>query len=174
MYILNAEDLIRAWVGGNARRADSRQRQSDDKLKRNLTEEEYVELDVNARGAEIVIERLTGLPIGRVCGDFKKPDIGDCIQVRHTTRPNGMLIFRETPFHKDNPDHYYVLVTGYRPIYFVCGFASGHTIKGMGKYDTSDGKPSWRLPKHLLKDIFECPALINYKPSWAQSAATII
>lgn len=146
---------------GLARRADSAKRGYQD---RNwdgwTTESQYQESDVQARGAEWAAHVFLRMPIGATIGDFKKPDLGQLIQIRSSVDLRNNLIVRES----DAREHYFVLVLGKIPDFEIVGFMSGAEAK-QPKYWRKDWtpRPAYLVPQNQLKDIETCPAVTLYR-----------
>lgn len=85
---------------------------------------------------------------------FKGADVGDNVQIRHTE--NGHLL----PVRKeDNPDHFYVLVTGTPPTLTIHGYIQGSDAQNpqwWGTFGPNDIRPPcWKVPQHALLPIFK-------------------
>jgi hypothetical protein len=88
-----------------------------------LTEEKRTILDLHVQGAlgEIcvssVIDRYSKFSVDT----YKDADIGENVQVRTSPQHYHKLRILQN----DNPDHYYILVTGTGPVYCVRGWLKG-------------------------------------------------
>jgi hypothetical protein len=84
------------------------------------------DIDIEGAMAEMVVAKLLGhYWSGDGPGNYKGADVSDNIQVRWTKHENGHLLVNE----RDNPSHFYFLVTGVAPIYELKGWIAGHKAK---------------------------------------------
>jgi hypothetical protein len=91
-----------------------------------------------------VIDRYWGAP----CGTFRSGgDIGKNIQVRTRSKPEWDLIVRKT----DDPQHFFILVTGTAPTLTVVGWIRGADAQKdeyWKKY--GEGEEAWFVPQRAL------------------------
>lgn len=110
------------------------------------------DIDINGAMAEMAAAKALGLYWGATVNNFDGPDIGAKTQVRWTPRHNGRLILRQD----DNPEHYFILVTGEPPHLTVQGWIIARD--GMrGEFVTDagvDDRPeAWFVPQWALRPL---------------------
>jgi hypothetical protein len=81
---------------------------------------------------------------------FHEADVGDNVQIRHTERDDGSLIFK--PRDKKLSDHWFVLVTGKDGRYDVAGYMKGRDCMRDEWLRSPYGEKStaWFAPKTAL------------------------
>jgi len=158
--VLTAEEMAHAQKIGDERHSDSRQRGLVDRCT-NQPAERKRNLEMEAAAAEKAASIAFGYPGGEDVGTFKKPDVGDYIQVRHTEHLNGRLIVR--PGDKDGD--FYVLVTGCRGTYEIAGWKWGLEAKDDQWWTDPGGwQPAWFVPRFALEPFHTLKELLNEWP----------
>ena len=107
-----------------------------------------IDIDVYGALAEIAYCKYRNTYWSGPVNNYKDPDAGDSVQVRHSQLNNASLILREN----DREDYYYVLVTGEMPTFKICGWIQGAD----GKRDNflrapNNRPPAWFVPQSSLK-----------------------
>jgi hypothetical protein len=106
--------------------------------------------DIDAAGSEIAVAKYKNFYWGGTVNTFHGPDILQNIQVRASPRGDCRLIFRP----EDNPEEYFVLVSGNLPSYIVMGFLKGKECMEKGIYMAPNNcPPAWFVEQYDLKDI---------------------
>lgn len=107
---------------------------------------------VEGAGAEIAVAKL----LGRYWSDDQAPDyagdVGEGVQVRHTTHPAGRLILHR----EDDPRQTFYLVRGQLPAFEVVGSilgADGQREDFWG--DPGTGRPAYFVPARALRPVDE-------------------
>ena len=105
------------------------------------------DIDIEGAAAEMAYAKFRGQYWAATVGSFKGADIGDKVQIRSTRHPGGSLIVRED----DNPDHYYVLLTGAAPTFVVRGYIQGAFAKHKEYQSAPNGRPpAYFVPQSAL------------------------
>lgn len=128
-------------------------RQSES-MRRKLKDKKGVEnpfqIGVEGACAELAVAKALNRHFPCGINTFKGPDIGDNLQVRSRSRPDGELIVRPD----DNEDHLYILVTGQAPKYTVWGYLQGKDAKRDDWVKNPYGRgAAWFVPQSELKPI---------------------
>ena len=74
--------------------------------------------------------------------DFKE------FEVRSTDKPHGRLLLRKT----DNPNSFYILITGLNGAYKVHGGMYGHEAMVKDYWDAKMDRPCWAVPQIDLRE----------------------
>lgn len=100
---------------------------------------------------EVAVAKVLGRYWSPSCNVFRAPDIGRNIGVRTRSKHTYDLIVRPD----DDPDCYYVLVTGIAPEYRVHGYMRGHEARRDAWWKDYGDKqlPAWFVPQSALYDI---------------------
>lgn len=117
-----------------------------------LTEDKRNILDIHVQGAmgEICVSKVMDRYSKFSVDTFKAADISENIQVRTSPRHDYKL--RILP--NDNPEHYYVLVTGTGPVYCVRGWIKGSEGKREEYIMAPNNRPpAYFVPQHKLYPI---------------------
>lgn len=146
---LNPTECRVATVVGTARAENARIHGFRDRS--HLADDERLNADVDAAGAEIATSRFTGLRWTMSTGeDLSEPDLAPNIEVRHTRYPAGGLIVRT----KDRPDRVFILVVGSLPTYRLVGWMRG-TEAQQPRYRWTD---AWKVPQSGLRGFRKAAA----------------
>lgn len=111
--------------------------------------EHTIEKETEAIGAEVACAIALRLEWkDSAMPDSADGDLGNGIEVRHTTHAQGHLLI----YPEDNPAHTYFLVTGHYPDYMVIGFIRASLGKRVGKWsEMQAGRPCFMVgQKHLI------------------------
>lgn len=111
-----------------------------------------LEHDVEGAGGELAYCRWRGIEWPASVNTFAMADCGRATQVRTTKYLNGSLWMGKD----DNPDHYWVLVVGRMPTYYVRGWLKGHDIRRIGWWGSKNPKrkPCWWVTQDQLNKDF--------------------
>jgi len=109
-----------------------------------FTEDKRTVLDIHTQGAmgEICVAKVMDRYPKFSVDTFKAADISENVQVRTSLRHEARL--RILP--NDNPEHYYVLVTGTGPVYCVRGWIKGSE----GRQEEYISAPNNRPPAYFV------------------------
>lgn len=151
---LSLTEMLNATNVGTVRHYESAQRNS--KESGGFKEDEFSGLQIHIQGAlgEVCVAKVLDLYFDGSVNTYSKPDIGKNIQVRATLKHDGFLrVVKDDK--KDNPDHYYFLVTGYAPYLCVRGWMKGSEAKSNEKHFWSMGgrPPYFFIPQSELHPI---------------------
>lgn len=147
---LNRWEIAIAGFVGVLRQSESIGR----KLKNKMSPDNPFQTHCEGACGEAAVAKALNLWWGMGINTFKDPDIGDSIQVRCASKDTGELVFRDG----DNPEHYYVLVTGKCPNYVVRGFLRGADIQRDEWVKNPNGRGSaFFAPQSALRPISELP-----------------
>ena len=81
-------------------------------------------------------------------------DIGEKVQVRTASKPDGKLVVRSD----DRDDDYFILVTGQAPTYYVHGWLLGKDAKKAKYLDNPAGRgEAWFVPQSDLRPLDTLP-----------------
>ena len=99
---------------------------------------------------EMVVSKVRNNYFMPTVNNFKEADLGKNVQVRLRTMHDWDLIIRDD----DNPDHVFVLVTGYGPEFCVRGWAYARDVM-LPEYRANHGgsQESWFVPESALKPM---------------------
>jgi hypothetical protein len=152
---LSQTEMQNASNVGVVRHHESTKRNS--KASGGFVEDEFSMLQIHIQGAmgEVCVAKVLDLYYDGSVNTYSKADIGTNIQVRATLKHNGFLrVVKEDE--KDNPDHYYFLVTGYAPYLCVRGWMKGLDAKSNEKHFWSMGgrPPYFFIPQNELHPVF--------------------
>ncbi|CAB5220059.1 hypothetical protein UFOVP231_46 [uncultured Caudovirales phage] len=109
-------------------------------------------LSIHVEGAmgEICAAKVRDKYYEGTVNSFKGADIGENIQVRCTNSHNRRLWM----FKNDNPDHFYVLVTGVAPTFKVRGWIYGHEGQKEEYLESHNGQREiYYIPTKILRPI---------------------
>lgn len=109
--------------------------------------------DVEAACAEIAVARALNLYWSGAVDGARSKDVGFRYQVRHTTRPDGCLILRET----DAAEDIYILVTGASPSLVIRGWVEGYEGKAPSFWKVDVQSPAWFVPQSALYRMENLP-----------------
>lgn len=105
--------------------------------------------DIEGAAAELIVAKYLNV-FWNLETDVGDPDIGTNIQVRWTRRHDNSLIIRPA----DNPDHFYVLVTGQMPTMTIQGFIRGIEAQDPAWLRSPNMRPgAWFVPSEYLGPI---------------------
>jgi hypothetical protein len=141
---LSFHEIYMAACIGVARRLASLKRNETNKVQ---NKDFGWHTDIEAACAELAVAKFLNIHWDGSINSFKKADISNSLQVRHTQLPNGCLILRD----RDNPEEKYVLVTGTHPQYKIIGYILGKN--GMqNEFLRNPGEvyPAWFVPQKVL------------------------
>jgi hypothetical protein len=109
--------------------------------------EDEWDIDIEGACAELVVAKHLHVYWDGSIYTFKFPDLGGDIQVRHTIRMNGRLIFRR----RDDERERYVFVVGRFPNYHICGWIYGYEAKKDEFLANPNNKEeAWFVPQQEL------------------------
>ena len=142
--------------------------QQKESVKRNLRkdahglEEDADCLGLNTEGLLAEIAACKGLGIyyePRINNHKKKADVGKNYEIRSTPNHNYKLIIRPD----DNPQRYYILITGEAPNYRLHGYIKGSDAMKHDEWreDPNDRPEAWFVPKRYLRPIEELKGRIH-------------
>jgi hypothetical protein len=109
-------------------------------------------LSINVDGAcaEIAVARVRDVYFIPTVNTFKDADIGSKIQVRSTASHSNRLLVRSD----DDPNHYFVLVTGSAPDLCVRGYIKGSdAMSPMFLDNPGHREEAWFVPQSYLKPM---------------------
>ena len=95
------------------------------------------DIDIEGAAAELAYCKARGKYWGGTLNGFKDADQGERVQIRHSALPEASLIVRP----EDNPDHYYVLVTGSAPVFTLVGWMLGADATDQRFWKEPNGRP---------------------------------
>lgn len=108
------------------------------------------DMDIEGAGAELAYCKFTNVYWTGSIGTFHKADVGNDIQIRHTTLQDGRLIVRS----EDNPNHNYVLVIGSMPNYTIVGWIKGvDAIKNEFICNPNNKGKAYFVPQNKLNSM---------------------
>lgn len=122
------------------------------KSRRGLQESTQDILSVHIQGAigEMVVAKVRDRYFMPTVNTFKDADIGDNVQVRLRKHHHWDMIIRDD----DNPEHIFVHVTGWGPIYCVRGWAYAKDVMKIEYRKNHGGHgESWFIPETVLQPI---------------------
>jgi len=106
------------------------------------------DMEIEGAAAELAYCKFRDKYWNGSVNSFKDADQGESVQIRQTSLGHGSLIVRE----EDNPEHYYVLVTGKSPDFKVCGWIKGIDAKDKKYVKAPNGRDSaYFIPQKDLK-----------------------
>jgi hypothetical protein len=112
------------------------------------------DLHINGALGEMVVCKFLGVYWSCSIDAFKRPDIGDNIQVKTRSRHDYELIVRSD----DNPDHVFILVTGQCLKYRVHGWLRGGDARRPEWLKTHGGRePAHFAPQSALEPMETLP-----------------
>lgn len=108
-------------------------------------------LVLNIEGAcgELAYAKARGIYYIPKVNSFKEADFGDKVQIRTRSDHNYDLLIRDN----DDPEHFYVLVTGMLPSYRIVGWIKGADAKANPEWrkDWGGRGEAWFVPQSALK-----------------------
>jgi len=118
---LSLADMLHGANVGVIRQSKSEE--DNRKAAKGVEESNASQLGIHIEGAcgELAVAKVRGVYFSGGVDTFSAPDVGKNVQVRTRRKHSYELIVRKT----DNPNHYYVLVTGQAPLYCVRGWIQG-------------------------------------------------
>jgi hypothetical protein len=147
---LSLTEMLNAANVGIVRHYESSRRKH--KSAHGFVEDATTALTIDIEGAmgEVCVAKVLDRYYEGTVNTFKDADIGKDIQVRCRSKHDYDLIVRED----DNPDHYYIHVTGTAPHYCIRGWMRGDEAK-QAKYLAGHGGrvPAYFVPAKDLKKI---------------------
>jgi hypothetical protein len=150
--VLNKWEVAQAGIVGVLRQSEAIGR----KLKSRAGIENPFQAHCEGACGELAASKALNQFWGGPINNFKSADIGESIQVRTRSRPDGDLIVRDD----DNDDHYYVLVVGQAPNYVVWGFMEGREAKQEKWIKNPNGRgAAYFVPRSQLRPLNELPEL---------------
>jgi hypothetical protein len=147
---LSLTEMLNAANVGIVRHHESTKR--NHKFAHGFVENEKTALCIDIEGAmgEVCVAKVLDRYYEGTVNTFKGADIGKDIQVRCRSKHDYDLIVRDD----DNPNHFYIHVTGTAPNYCVRGWMRGEDAK-QPKYLAGHGGrvPAYFVPEKDLKKI---------------------
>lgn len=152
--VLTKAEMYLAAITGINRRIDSIAGHFSNEGRFGASKVGIWDMDIDGAGAELAFHKYKKIFFAGVTGNFKEADALLNVQIRHSprdsTKEKVSLIVRKN----DNPDHFYVLVTGIMPTYTVIGFIFGRDAqKDIWIEDPNNKSPAWFVPINALENI---------------------
>jgi hypothetical protein len=144
---LSFHEIYMAACIGVARRLASLKRNETNKVQ---NKDFGWHTDIEAACAELAVAKFLNIHWDGSINTFKKPDLSNSLQIRHTQLINGCLILRN----QDCPHSKYVLVTGTHPQYKIAGYINGKDgMQDKFLRDPGGNYPAWFVPQDYLKPL---------------------
>ena len=107
-------------------------------------------MDIEGALGELCVAKVRDRYFSATVNNFKDADLGKDVQVRTTSKHHYGLIVRP----KDNPNHFYFLVTGMSPTFCVRGWMKGSDAMQDKYMSEPNGRPpAWFVPQKDLNPV---------------------
>jgi len=107
-------------------------------------------MDIEGALGELCVAKIRDRYFSATINNFKDADLGEDVQVRTTSNHDYSLIVRP----KDDPNHFYFLVTGMSPTFCVRGWIKGSDAMQDKYLKAPNGRPqAWFVPQTGLNPV---------------------
>jgi hypothetical protein len=107
-------------------------------------------MDIEGALGELCVAKVRDRYFSATVNTFKDADLGKDVQVRATSNHDYSLIVRP----KDDPNHFYFLVTGMSPTFCVRGWIKGSDAMQDKYLKAPNGRPqAWFVPQRDLNPV---------------------